>query len=82
MAQTRQRKQPRLWLIIINHNTPNQRKCDVYIDDSGMDHEQLLRILPNNATVQLKRLPPYMNDIACIVKESSLIKAMLVSVPF
>jgi len=72
MAQTRQRKQPRLWLIIINHNTPNQRKWDVYIDDSGMDHEQLLRILPNNATVQLKRLPPYMNDIAAAVANKTI----------
>jgi hypothetical protein len=72
MAQTRQRKQPRLWLIIINHNTPNQRKCDVHIDDSGMDHEQLLRILPNNATLQLKRLPPYMNDIAAAVTNKTI----------
>ncbi len=37
-----------------------------------MDHEQLLRILPNNATVQLKRLPPYMNDIAAAVANKTI----------
>jgi hypothetical protein len=59
-----------IFVIIINQIIPNRRKCDVYQDDSGMDHEQMLMTLPPNVTI--KRLLPYLNDIAAAISNKTI----------
>ena len=46
--------------------------CNVYYDDIGMSYDEIAAMLPSNTTINIKKIPPYMSDIAAAINKKTV----------